>query len=161
MSISTIRKSSNEHEFFVAVTSLSKIGEGGSETLLVTFSFLWSSEAPYPLWPWRTQGITGAPCSIRPWRASITARILLPYGQKLWLPECSLIEQSGSVQIFSHEPSTHMDRSYDFLSARQSNKLASLNILPWTRQGHCRYGQNLQETKTQGLKFYKNRKPGT
>ena len=51
MGSSTTRKSSNEHDFFVTVTFLSKIGEGRIWDLLVTSSFLWPSDAPYPLWP--------------------------------------------------------------------------------------------------------------
>jgi len=53
------------------------------------------------------------------------------------------------------------DRSSDFPSAFQPNKLVVPNILQWMRQRrwnqHLRYGKDLQEKK-EGLKFNKERK---
>ena len=94
MSISTTRKSPNEHGFFIVVTFLGKIGEERIRDLTGDVLFPWPSKAPYPLWPWRTRGITGASYPIRPWRASATARIFLAHGQEFWHPKCAPIEQA-------------------------------------------------------------------
>jgi len=48
MSISTTRKSSNEHGFFVAVTSLSKIGEGRIRDLTGDVLFLVAFKGAIP-----------------------------------------------------------------------------------------------------------------
>jgi len=91
MGSSTTRKSSNEHGFFVVVTFLNKIGEGGSETFLVTSSFSWPSNAPCSLWSGRIRDITCASYPIMSWCVSTTAPIFLALRQKFWLPECSPI----------------------------------------------------------------------
>jgi len=123
----------------MSFSSMSLLGvrlvKGWSETLLMTSTFPWPARAPYipsypppyPLWPWQTQDVAGAPCPIRPWRISIAARIHLAYGQERWLPKCSPTEQA--------------DRSkYSPMSPAKT---------PKTNWG-C---QNLQEVKNQKVKI--------
>jgi len=94
MGSSTTRKSSNEHEFFVDVTSLNKIGEGriwdltGDVLFPVTFKYAMLIVIR------KIRDITGASCLIISWCVLRTARIFLALGQKFWLLKCSPIEQA-------------------------------------------------------------------
>jgi len=73
------RKSSDEHGFFVAVTSLKKIGEGRIWDLTGDVPFPWSSNVPCSLWSERICDLTGASCLIMSWCVSRTARICLAF----------------------------------------------------------------------------------
>jgi len=98
-----IRKSSNEHEFLLLSLLWARLVKGGSETLLVTSSFLWPSSMPCSLWSWRIRDLTGASCPIMSWCKSRTTRIFLALGQKFWLLKWSPIRQT------SHFMSTSMN----------------------------------------------------
>jgi len=94
MGSSTIRKSSNEHGFFVAITALNKIGKGRIQDLIGDILFPVTSHAPCSLRSGRIWDIIGASCPIIHWGVSKTTRIFLALKQKLWLPKCSPTKQA-------------------------------------------------------------------
>ena len=153
----TTRESSNEHEFFVAVTSLNKIGEGRIWDL--------NGDVPFPLTfkcimlivvaslnkigEGRIQDHTAASCLISPKCKSI----MLQKG--LWLKKPVL---SSSYRCLSPSLMPSPKRSSDFLNGCWSNKLVAscwlqwiqLSSIGWKRQWsqHCRYSWVLQKEKT-------------
>jgi len=95
MGSSTIKKSSNEHEFFVTITALNKIGEGRIRDLTGDILFPVTSHAPCSLRSGRIWDITSASCPIISWGESKTTRIFLALRQTFWLPKCSPTKQAG------------------------------------------------------------------
>ena len=98
---STTRKSSNEHGFFVVITSLNKISDGRIWDLTGDLLFPVTFKCACSLWSGRIRDLTGASCPIISWCVLRTARILLALRQKFWLPECSPIEQAGRSKYLS------------------------------------------------------------
>ena len=94
MGISTTRKSSNEYGFFVAVTFLSKIGEG------------------------RIWDLTGDVIFHVAFKGAIPT-VTMKNPRHCW---CVMSNKALTGSSNRTEPSSPMDRSSDFQSARQSNK---------------------------------------
>jgi len=108
-----------------------RLVKGGSETLLVTSSFPWPSNAPCSLWSGRIRDLTGTSCPIIFWCVS---------------------------RIGSSSP---LDKSSDSSSGHQSNELIVSCLPQWTRQRHWTSTNDMVTTwneKIRGLNFYKDRK---
>jgi len=94
MGSSVTRKSSDEHEFFIAVTSLKKIGERRIRDLTGDVLFPVTFKYAMLIVIKKIRDLTGAICPITSWCVLRIMRIFLALGQKFWLLKWSPIERT-------------------------------------------------------------------